>query len=127
MAAPFTVYLVGMRDGVARACRVAWSFGCERVVLVGSVDPSPRFLFSARSLVFERADRLPADVLVLETTGRITLDQVTWEDVTGVAVGGAGVSLPRRSPSARIVARAPCLIGDQALAAALCVRSMRVA
>lgn len=122
--ADFAVYLVGMDDGVARACRVAWSFGCQRVVLVGSTPPKRRFLFSAKNLALEVGDCVPDDVLVLETTGKVPLAKVSWTGLAGIAVGGPSVNLPTRHPSARIIARSPCLIGDQALAVALYVRGM---
>lgn len=123
MGRDFGVYLVGMHDGVARACRVAWSFGCSRIVLVGSTTPRKRFLFSARALIIEQADELPRDVLVLERTGKTPVGEVRWHGLLGVAVGGPSVNLSTRHPSARIVARAPCLLGDQALAVALYLRA----
>lgn len=118
----FAVYLVGMHDGVARACRVAWSFGCQRVVLVDSTPPRMRYLFSAKGLRIETADALPDDVLVLEVRGKTEISQVKWAAIPGVAIGGPSVTLPTRRPSARIVARPPCLVGDQALAVALYLR-----
>ena len=120
---PLTVYLVGFMDRVQSACRVAWSFGCERVVLVDSIPAGKHHLHSARALVIETAPALPTSptgVLALETNGVTTIADVDWRGFHSVVVGGSGVQLDvTRYPSARIPERPPCLIGDQALAIAL--------
>ena len=120
---PLTVYLVGFKDRVQSACRVAWSFGCERVVLVDSVLTGRQHLHSARALLIETAPVLPtspAGILVLEINGVTPIADVDWRGFHSIVVGGSGVQLDvTRYPSARIPERPPCLIGDQALAIAL--------
>lgn len=126
-----TVYLVGMPDGTSRACRAAWSLGADRVVLIDSAPPKARHLQSARRLQIDTMPPggiLPPDVLVLEVSGRIPLAEVDWGAVSGIAVGGASFTFSSgwlyRHPSARIPSRRPCLIGDQAITAALYARSL---
>jgi len=125
-----TVYLVDMVRNCTRACRVAWSLGVGRVVLVGDTPAPERWhLYSARGLEILRAADFPADVLVLEVNGRTRVEDVNWGGISGVAVGGPAVQFGRRilarNPSARIVSRQPCLTGDQALAVALYARRLR--
>lgn len=123
-----TVYLVGMSDGVSRACRVAYSLGADRVVLVDSVEPNVRHLQTAKNLEIKRLPEkvFPEGVLILEVNGKFELDEIDWSSVTSIAVGGSSFSFSReclsRYRSARVASRRPCLIGDQALAISLYAR-----
>lgn len=119
------IYLVRWTAHVARACRLSWTFGADRLFLVDSVEPVRHHLFSARRLPVLQAEDWPRldSTLILEVHGRMELSEVDWSSIQAIVVGGASCTLPRgHRPSARIPGRPPCLIGDQALAIALYCR-----
>src|SRR3970282_501824 len=91
---PLTVYLVGFKDRVQSACRVAWSFGCERVVLGDSVLTGGHTLPSSRTST--------AGILAREINGVTPIADVDWRGFHSIVVGGSGVQLDvTRYPSAR--------------------------